>query len=135
RRVRIAIRIERLLATLAELADGDLREDAQALPGVVVEQPSRFRAVAPRGRRLHRQDADGVDLVVAVQAGVGALAGPVAFLPGAIRHLPLARPGGGDLALADDAVGETLALVQAARADQAERRALGQRLVQLAVVL
>ena len=69
------------LPSVAELAHRDLAEDAQPLLGVVAEQPAGLGAVAAVGRRLHGQDADGVDVVVGVEAGVGALVAPVAAPP------------------------------------------------------
>src|SRR5262249_61074879 len=110
--VGVAVGVGRLFAEM-ELPYRDFREDAQALPGVVVEQPPGLGAAAPRGRRLHRQDADGVDLVVGVEARVRSLAAPVALLPRAVRHFSSPRPGAGHLTRSDDAVAEGLALVQA----------------------
>ena len=52
----------RLLAVRVELAHRDLAEDAQPLAGVVAEQPAGLRRRCGVGRRLHRQDADGVDV-------------------------------------------------------------------------
>src|SRR5262245_53313522 len=51
----------------------DLAEDAQAFAGEV-EEAWPFLAV---GGRLHDQDADGVDIAVAIAAGLGALLAPV----------------------------------------------------------
>src|SRR5207249_11480561 len=92
----------------------------------VVELSPGFGAVTPRGRRLHGQDADGVDFLVGIKTRVGALAAPIAFLPIAVRHFSGARPGAGDFTLADDAVGKGLTLVQTRCADEAEGRSFRQ---------
>src|SRR5262249_43346633 len=74
--VGVAVRVERLLA-LSKLTHRDLAQDAHALLAVVVEQPPWFWATLAVGIRLQEDDADGVDIAVLVQAGIGALYGPI----------------------------------------------------------
>jgi hypothetical protein len=85
------------------------------------------------GQRLLDENANGVDVVVGVIAGVGALAEPVRAavdlqIPGdAVERLArLRRNFGGDAAGWNAPQRCALALVHARRADQAKRRALGQ---------
>ena len=68
----------------SNLRTGNLAQDAHALAGVVVEAGAAPGAGLAGGGRLQEQDADGVDVVVGVQAGVGALHGPVAAVDQAV---------------------------------------------------
>src|SRR5262249_39776581 len=71
--------------------------------------------------RLQQHETDGVDLAVLVQAGVGALHGPVErrVMTAVASRVLLARIGRRHLALRHRAVGIALALVEAAGADEA----------------
>ena len=89
------------------------------------------------GGRLHRQDADGVDVVVGVQPASAPWTVPVACRARSVADTAGVRVAGQvavTLPGRHDAVGIALALVQARRADQAERRPLRQVRRQLAVV-
>ena len=119
-----------------KLADGDLAQDAQALIGVAAECAARFRSALAVGRRLHHEDADGVDVVVRVSPRVGTLVEPVerdAALAGVERievlepACPVGAAGEGRRHAAGrhHAVGIALSLVQARSADQAKWRPLG----------
>src|SRR5262249_45241822 len=102
--------------------DRDFSQDAHAFLGMVVVTAA---ALWPNlAGRLEHQDADGVDVVVGVQAGVGALHSPVeggvmSAIAGWVLRLGEGR---GDAAGRHATIGVALALVQAGRADQAERR-------------
>src|SRR5262249_54643274 len=122
---------------LAELADRDLAEDAETFLGVAVEQATGLRATLAVRGRLHRQDTDGVDIVVGVTAGVCSLVDPVHR--GAVLRcvervesleaagvIAAARPRRRNATLRYDSLRIALALVQARRADQAEGRPLRQ---------
>ncbi len=130
-RVRVAVGVERLLAVLVELAHRDLAEDAQPLAGVVVEAcratGDRWSAPSPgcgwrgcrcsrtgRRRRPGRSSCTGCSCC-ARRRRTG--------------RRPRSRSPGGTAP-----VRERLALVEARRADQAERRPFRQVLRQLAVV-
>ncbi len=88
-----------------KLADGDLAEDAQPLVGVAAERAARLRAALAVGRRLHHQDADGVDVVVGVPPGVGPLVEPVErearqlVLNGSRSWKPPSCPAAGEVAV------------------------------------
>src|SRR5262249_12043129 len=120
--------------TFAKLAHRDFRQDAQPFVSVIVEKPAGLRSIAPLRGRLHGQNANRVDLVVRIKAGVGALHGPVPFLPVPVRYFSSARPGGGYLSRTDDTVRKAFPFVKARRADQTEGRALRELTTKLAVV-
>src|SRR5262249_17536859 len=103
---------------LAELADRDFAEDAQPFPRVVGEPTDD----GDRGR-FHRQDADGVDVAVSIEASVGTLAVPVGAMVSG-REGGIGGADGGDTPFGHLAKGKALALVQTRRADQAEGRPL-----------
>src|SRR6185369_1580254 len=119
---------------LAELPNRNFAQDSQPLAGMVVEQAALLEATVAVGRRFLHQDADSVNVVVAVEPDVAALVVPVERRAVAVageRVEPLPRivaagKGGCDLALGHAAVGIALALVQAGRTDEAEGCALGQ---------
>jgi hypothetical protein len=64
-----------------KVAERDLAEDAQAFVGVVVEAPALVGTVAC-GRRLHDEDADGVDVFVGRMRKTSFLLPPSSILPG-----------------------------------------------------
>src|SRR5262249_48036311 len=111
----------------------DLAEDAQAFAGVAEEPTPFLEAAMPIRRRLHDEDANGVNVLVGIAAGVGPLVDPVercAVLRRVERIEPLiavfalAHVAGGDAPLLDSAARIALALVEARRTDQAVRRPL-----------
>src|SRR5262249_18514407 len=81
--IRVAIRVERLFASLTphpsprgrgeKVAHGNLAKDAHPLMGVIEEAPLVLADV-----RLLQDDADGVNVAVFIEAGVGALIDPAA---------------------------------------------------------
>src|SRR5262249_2532340 len=136
----VTIRIDWLL-TVFPVAERNLTENTQPLASMVVESATRACTLAVRGW-LHDQDADGVDIRVLIQAGVGALVVPVerhavAMAGEGVQAFPGIVAAGvatRHLALGNGAVRIALALVEARRADEAERRAFGQMLGSLAVI-
>src|SRR5205814_983309 len=129
-RVGVAVGIAGLIAVV-ELSHWDFPEDAEALHGVAVEALAGARAAGSVGGRLHREDADGVNIVVLIPASVGALVEPVrahavAVAGERVEAFPgvvAAGPDGGDAAFMNDALGEALALVEARGANEAKGRA------------
>src|SRR5262249_47546441 len=116
-------------------------QDAQTLAGVADEEAAGLRTAVAVAGRLHRQEADGVDVIVAVQARLGTLVVPVdryavAVAGEGVEALPRVVAAGvlrRHPVLRHRAVGIRLALVEAGGAHQAERRPLWQVLRQLAV--
>src|SRR5690606_254879 len=72
--VGVAVGVDRFLPVLAELAYGDLAEDAQALGDVVVVRGVAVAAALAGGVGVgfEGDDANRVDVVVGVASGVGA---------------------------------------------------------------
>jgi hypothetical protein len=118
--IRVAVRVEELLAAL-EVADGEFAQDPHALVGVVVVAGAALGAALPDGSRLEDDDADRMNVIVVVEAGVGALNDPVvaedqAVVAGVLRS----RIGGGHFARRHCSVGIALPLVEARAADEPE---------------
>src|SRR5262249_24956183 len=101
-----------------ELPQRYFAEDAQAFAGVALEKLATPLAAIAVRRWLHRQDANGVDLAILVEPGVGALVVPVqrhaiAVAGQGVESLPrvvAARVRGCHLALGHHTIGIALAL-------------------------
>src|SRR5262249_12375052 len=119
-----------------ELADRELAEDAHAFLGMVIEEAAGLGATLALGVRLKKDDANGVDIAVFIEAGVGALHIPV------VRSVKAAMTGrifiagisSRNCSGTDDAVRIALTLVETRGAGQTVGRSFGQMLGELAVV-
>ena len=141
-RVRMPVRIDRLFAIFAKFSHWDLAEDAQSLGGMIVESAPIALAALPVSGRLHREYSHGVDVVVRIKTGVGALVVPVdrhavAVAGKCVEPLPRIVSTGilsNHFAIRDSAVRIGFALVEARRSNDPERRPLRQRGVDLTIV-
>src|ERR1022692_1285729 len=134
----ILIRIDQLLVLVfignskqKEVAHGNFAENTHAFLSMAMEKPVLLETILSIGGRLHDEDADGMDVIVRVFAGVGALIDPVerrAVLGSVERIEPLVAVGflanitRRDAAYRNRALRIAFALVETGRSDQAIRR-------------
>ena len=123
-RVGMAVGIEDRTAGCVRLAKRNLSEDANSFACVIRVLATVPRSVASMRVGLERENSDGPDLFVRVESRVAALVGPIAAVS-VLRRVERVETVEGPRA-AMDVAREALALVEAARADEAVRRAFGQ---------
>src|SRR5262249_55076522 len=120
--VGVTIGIDRLLVP-GEFAQWNFAEDTQPLHGMAAEQTTRLGSVSPIRRRFHGEDANCMDILVRIQAGVSSLVSPVAKSQ-VVGHLRLVTcPGGRYTSRGNLAVRVGLAFIVARCTNQPEWRA------------